>query len=74
MQVTIRLIGAFRTERFKEKICEYPDGTRIEEIVNLLQISQRSLGSVLVNGVHARLDATLEEGDTLALLPILGGG
>ncbi|HEY5673942.1 MAG TPA: MoaD/ThiS family protein [Malonomonas sp.] len=74
MQVRVRLIGAFRLERFKEKILDYPDGTRVEEIFAQLQIPRRALGTVLINGSHARLDDVLTEGDNLALLPILGGG
>ncbi|NOY14119.1 MAG: MoaD/ThiS family protein [Deltaproteobacteria bacterium] len=74
MQVKVKLIGAFRTDRFKENIAEYPDGTRVEEIFSQLQIPKRALGTVLLNGLHARLDDVLNEGDTLTLLPILGGG
>lgn len=74
MQIKVRLIGAFRTDRFKERTDVYPVGTRVDEIVALLQIPRRALGTVLINGIHSRVDATLNEGDTLALLPILGGG
>lgn len=74
MQVKVRLIGAFRTDRFKEEQAEYPVGTKIAEIVDQLQIPRRSLGTLLINGLHARIEDALSEGDTLALLPILGGG
>lgn len=74
MQIKIRLIGAFRIDRFKEKDSDYPVGTRVLEIVEQLKISRRALGTVLINGIHARIDDTLDDGDTLALLPILGGG
>ena len=74
MQITVRLIGAFRLERFKEKVAEYPADTRVDEIVRQLQIPERALGTVLINGVHAAKDARLNNSDTLALLPILGGG
>jgi len=74
MQIKVRLIGAFRIDRFKEMIIDYPLGTRVDEIVAQLQIPSRSLGTVLINGVHSRVSDTLKEGDTLALLPILGGG
>lgn len=74
MQIRVRLIGAFRLDRFKEKVFEYPDGTRVEEVFDPLQIPRRALGTVLINGSHAGLDDILRDGDTLALLPILGGG
>lgn len=74
MQIRVHLIGAFRLGRFKEKLVESPDGTRVEEIFDQLQIARRALGTVLINGSHAGLDAVLRDGDTLAFLPILGGG
>ncbi len=74
MQINVRLIGAFRIDRFKEKISEYPLGIRVQDVVNRLQIPDRSVGTVLINGIHAPKDAALIDGDTLSLLPILGGG
>jgi len=74
MKVDIRLIGAFRIGRFKEKTADYPQGIRIDEIVAELQIPSTALGTVLINGVHAGTSDSLQEGDTLSLLPILGGG
>jgi len=74
IQVKVRLIGAFRIDRFKEEIATYPLGTRIEEIVEQLQLPKRSVGTILINGVHAGYEDALSDGDTLALLPILGGG
>ena len=53
---------------------EFPTGTRVDDIVTQLQIPSRALGTVLINGIHAGRSDTLHEGDTLALLPILGGG
>jgi molybdopterin converting factor small subunit len=74
MRIRIKLIGAFRTDRFKEKEMELQGGATAEEIVAALNIPGRALGTVLVNGVHARRDEVLNDGDTLSLLPILGGG
>ena len=74
MQITVRLIGAFRINRFKERVADYPPGTRVDEIVDELQIPWRALGTVLINGLHAGFHDPLKDGDTLALLPILGGG
>lgn len=74
IEIKVKLIGAFRIERFKEEIRELPTGTRVQEIVDDLQIPSRALGIVLINGIHARAEDTLQDGDTLSLLPILGGG
>jgi hypothetical protein len=74
MQIRMRLIGAFRVDRFKETVAEYPEGCQVVEIVSQLQIPTRALGVILINGLHARIDDTLHDGDTLVLLPLLGGG
>lgn len=74
MDITVKLIGAFRVGRFKEEIRSCPSGTRVEEIAGTLRIPTRVIGTVLINGVHARFDNVLKDGDRLSFLPILGGG
>lgn len=74
IQITIRLIGAFRTNRFKEQLTSYPVGIRVETIVDGLGIPRRALGTVLINGLHAKTTDQPQDGDIVALLPILGGG
>ena len=74
MTITIRLLGAFRTGRFKEKTADFPVGTRVDEVIEHLQIPKRALGIVLINGLHAGVSDLLSEGDTLVVLPILAGG
>lgn len=74
MQIKVKLIGTLRIGRFKEQLVEYPVDSTVGEIAAQLQISERAMGIALINGFHARADQTLVDGDTLALLPILGGG
>lgn len=74
MQIIVRLIGPFRIDRFKEEIRDYSEGTRVDEIVEELKLSLPLLGIVLINGEHASVTHPLSDGDTLSLLPLLGGG
>ena len=74
MTVTVRLIGVFRIDRFKERTLEFSADVQISAIIELLGISDRAVGTVLINGVHAKKSDTLSDGDVLAILPILGGG
>jgi len=74
LEITIKLAGLFRIERFKEAAREYPTGTRVEEVVAALQLPEHLLGIILINGVHASAQDVLSPGDTLQLLPLLGGG
>jgi hypothetical protein len=74
MNVTVILIGPFRTGRFSEEIREYPPATCAKEVLDELRIPAPLLGSVLINGVHAGFEDELRDGDTLCLLPFLDGG
>jgi len=74
VQITIKLLGTFRIDRFREEKREYPAGIKVLEIVEELQISSPLSRIVLINGVHASVDHTLNDGDTLSLLPIVNGG
>ena len=74
MQITIRLYGVLRIDRFKEEVCEYPDGTSVQVIVDELEFPDHLFDLVLINGVHARVEDVLKDGDTLSLLPLLDGG
>ncbi|BCR04261.1 hypothetical protein DESUT3_13300 [Desulfuromonas versatilis] len=74
MQITVKLHGVFRIGRFTEELRSYPPGTCVREVVDELRFPDHLLGIVVINDVHADLDAELHEGDTLSLLPMLDGG
>ncbi|NOY12428.1 MAG: MoaD/ThiS family protein [Deltaproteobacteria bacterium] len=74
MQIRVKLFGVFRIDRFKEENRDYPPGIRVREVVDELSIPGVLLGIILINGVHSNGDAILQDGDSLSLLPLLGGG
>lgn len=74
MQVTVKLFASFRLKWFKEAIKDYPQGTEVSEIVKEIGIPVNDLGIVLINGNHASLNDKLHEGDTVSLMPLIGGG
>ncbi len=74
MNVTIKLVGIFQIGRFKESVREYPTGTRVREVVDLLRIPDPLLGIVLINEIHAGVEDVLMDGDSLCLLPFIDGG
>jgi len=74
MQITISLHGVFRLDRFKKETRDYPDGASAQNIIDDLQISEKLLGTIVINGAHASADSILHEGDNLMLLPLLEGG
>jgi len=74
MKVTVKLFASFQTGRFKVELREYPDQTLIGTIVRELNIPEEEVGILLLNAVHAKLDQPLNDGDLLAIFPLVGGG
>lgn len=74
MQVTIKLVGVFCRDRFKEERRSYQETATIREIVTELGISLPLLGIILINGSHAGIDDRFSDGDTITLLPFIDGG
>ncbi len=74
MKITVKLFANFRDDRFKVKQQEVATATTCQEIVASLAIAETEVGIVLVNGRHGQLTQALQEGDTLALFPLVGGG
>ncbi len=74
MKINVKLVGLFQTGRFKQADCDYPQDTRVHEVVEDLQLPRQHFGIVLINGVHADREAVLNEGDQLVLMPIVDGG
>ena len=74
MQITVKLFANFRLGRFITDIHEYPVGTPIAEVIHFLQFKAGEIGTIMLNNRHAEPDHQLQEGDRLALFPLLGGG
>ena len=74
MKITVKLFATFRIGRFSIEEREYPAGTTVSRIAAELGLTESELGIMLVNSRHVRLDHLLEDGDVLALFPLLGGG
>jgi len=74
MQITVKLFAIFRSGRFKVAQQEHTPGTDCRKIMFSLGLTEEEIGVVLVNGRHAPLDQVLQDGETLALFPLVGGG
>lgn len=72
--MTIKLFASLRNGRFSEKQWEYVPGITVSRIIEDLHIDKKDVGIVLVNSRHVEMDYQLEEGDTLAIFPLIGGG
>jgi molybdopterin converting factor small subunit len=74
MNVTVKLFASFRTGRFEIEPMEFPPGTTVADVADSLKLPRNELGIMLINSRHVKLERLLEDGDTLALFPLLGGG
>ena len=74
IKIRVTLAGLFRIDRFKEDVRYYPAGITVQDVVADLQLPVHLLGIVVINDVHAAIGDILNDGDVLALFPLLDGG
>lgn len=74
MKVTVKLFASFQTGRFQREDRDYPEQTTIGTVIRELNIPEGEVGILLLNAVHADLQQSLSDGDTLAIFPLVGGG
>ncbi|MFP7755362.1 MoaD/ThiS family protein [Thermodesulfobacteriota bacterium B35] len=74
MRLTVRLFAFFRDGRFRERECDYPEGTTVREIITSLGIDPGEVGVIMLNSRHCSQDQVVHQGDKLAIFPVIGGG
>lgn len=74
MKVKVKLFASFRRGRFKAKDMELIEGCSIGWVTDHLKIPRQELGVIFLNGLSADTDKVLQEGDTLSIFPLVGGG
>jgi molybdopterin synthase sulfur carrier subunit len=74
MQINVKLFATFRVGRFAVEAREYAPGTRVVDVIRDLQIPEAQIGMIMLNNKHAEPDQALNDGDTLSLFPLVGGG
>ena len=74
MLLEVKLFANFRQGRFKVKEMELAEGLRLGELLKDLDIDNKDVGILMVNGRHSDEDTILNAGDTVAVFPAVGGG
>jgi len=74
MKITVKLFATFRAGRFDIELRDYPEGTKVGQIVDELELSRDKLGILMVSNRHVDLERVLVDGETLAIFPLVGGG
>ncbi len=58
----------------RKAVIECADGITVGQVIDQLGIPKEHSNMVLINGINARDDAPLKDGDILAVFPPLAGG
>lgn len=74
MRVTIKLFATFRDGRFKVEERDLPEGSCVLDVLEPINIKPEEIAICLLNGKDANEHNVLNDGDTLALFPPVGGG
>ncbi|MRR33119.1 MoaD/ThiS family protein [bacterium] len=74
MKVTVKLFATFRIGRFGEVNKEYEAGTTVGDVLKELSLPEDEIGATLINHRHVEEDQLLQDGDTLSIFPLVGGG
>lgn len=78
MRIRIELVGFLGDiglpNGFRGGELEVADDTKLEELMTLLEVSDRTPLFSTVNGRRANLSVVLEDNDIVRFVPLIGGG
>ncbi|MEW9121351.1 MAG: MoaD/ThiS family protein [Thermotaleaceae bacterium] len=74
VQVKVKLFATLRNNRQKEMMMDLTQGATPKDIIDRLDISAEEATIIMINGRGANLDTVLEDNDTVAIFPPIGGG
>lgn len=75
MKLKIILMGSFKELEASDIPTEFPDGTTMDDVLEVLGIPGPEVQIVLRNGKPAGdRSVACDDGDTLTILPLVGGG
>ena len=74
MDIEIRLFATLRAGRFGKKTLDFPQASKVRDVLDRLGIPSDEVSILLVNGREAEIGRPLEAGDTVSLFPAVGGG
>jgi len=74
VHVTVKLFATFREGRFKVEERDLPQESKVLDVLEPLNISPEEIAICLVNGRNVNEQHVLNDGDTIALFPPVGGG
>ena len=73
MRATVKLFAQLRDGRFKAEKIRIEEQTRVKDVVEGLDIPPQEVAICLVNGHDTGIESVIQNGDTVALFPQIGG-
>lgn len=74
MELQIKLFATLREGRGKVLTKEFSSPATPKQVLETLNIDEKDVAILLVNGIDGNLDQELQEGDVLSIFPPVGGG
>ena len=74
VKITVKLYAVLQVGRFRENDLDCPDGSKVLDVINGLDLPSEHVDILLVNGRHVDREYLLRDGDILSLLPMVEGG
>jgi len=74
LKIEVRLFATFRIGRDKIQMLDMPEGSKIIDVLDRLNIKSEEVSILLLNGRDGDAQRILKDSDVLALFPPVGGG
>ncbi len=74
MEFKVRLFATLRKDRGRELMVELDDEWTARAIIDELDIAEKDVAILMINGRDGLLDTTLKPGDVVSIFPPVGGG
>jgi molybdopterin converting factor small subunit len=74
MEFKVRLFATLRKDRGREIMVTLYDELTARAIIDELDIEEKDVAILMINGRDGHLDTTLKAGDVISIFPPVGGG
>jgi molybdopterin converting factor small subunit len=74
MEFKVRLFATLRKDRGRELMVTLYDDLTARAIIDELDIEEKDVAILMINGRDGLLDTTLKPGDVVSIFPPVGGG
>ena len=79
MKVEVRLYASLQDylpEKKEGPVCliDLPEGSTVDDLLRLLRVPRNAVKVLFRNGIHARGDEVLKDGDRVGAFPPVAGG